>query len=326
MKIHGTQVDITEKLDGFDASAKREILALMDDDFQGWFDPDQVNQLLAATGYSMSELMLWLGNFAALYAHVPISGFRVGAVSLGDSGSLYYGCNLEFAGEALSFCTHGEQSAITNAKYHGETGVRALAISAAPCGYCRQFLYELRVGKDLDVYLTTGPTTLGQLLPEAFGPGELGNNCCLLDKQDHQLTFDSPTVDPVAQAALAAAEGCYAPYTLDYAGVALLGPDGQIYTGGCEENVAYNPSVSPMEAALVAFNFGGSLMTDIQQAALVESRPSKAGQLDASRAVLSSIAPSLSLEYYTATSSEVPNCLTYPLEFCFMEDNSPSNP
>ena len=38
---------------------------------------------------------------------------------------------------------HAEQCLIANALLHGETGIQKLAISAAPCGHCRQFYSEL---------------------------------------------------------------------------------------------------------------------------------------------------------------------------------------
>src|ERR1051326_1452329 len=57
--------------------------------------------------------------------------------------SNFFGANFEFPGEALSFCVHAEQAAVVQAMAGGETGIDAIAVSAAPCGYCRQVLYEL---------------------------------------------------------------------------------------------------------------------------------------------------------------------------------------
>lgn len=38
---------------------------------------------------------------------------------------------------------HGEQFLMANLVLHGERSLQALAISAAPCGHCRQFYSEL---------------------------------------------------------------------------------------------------------------------------------------------------------------------------------------
>jgi cytidine deaminase len=66
-------------------------------------------------------------------------------------GNLYLAANMEFTNEALSLCVHGEQSAVNHALIQGETGLQSLAINAAPCGYCRQFLYEITTAKTLNI-------------------------------------------------------------------------------------------------------------------------------------------------------------------------------
>jgi hypothetical protein len=42
-----------------------------------------------------------------------------------------------------------------------------------------------------------------------------------------------------------------------YAGMALCGPDGAVYTGGSIESCAYNPTMAPLQTALVAATAGG---------------------------------------------------------------------
>jgi cytidine deaminase len=235
--------------------------------------------------------MLDLIPLAQKYAIPPISSFFVGAVGLGKSGSLYFGANFEFTGEALSFCVHGEQAATAHAISFGETGLDKLAVSAAPCGYCRQFLYELTTASTLQVLLPkTPPALLTSLLPDAFGPGDLGVTAALMSPQAHGLTLDSPGHDVVVHAALNAANASYAPYSFTYSGVALKTGDGQIYSGSYAENAAYNPSMSPLEAAVVSLVIsGGKSFADISDAALVEVTGAKASQVDVTRAVLHSI-------------------------------------
>jgi cytidine deaminase len=213
----------------------------------------------------------------------------VGAVALGLSGSLYFGANYEFVGQALSFSVHGEQAATANAIAHGETGLRKLAVSAAPCGYCRQFLYELTTAAKLEILLPkTAPALLTSLIPDAFGPQDLGVTAALMSPQSHGMKVAD--ADPVVQAALSAANGSYAPYTFSYAGVALKTSDGGIFTGRVSENAAFNPSMSPLEAAVVSLVInGGKSYSDIVDAVLVEAMESKASQVGATRAVLGSI-------------------------------------
>src|SRR6202008_4872975 len=123
---------------------------------------------------------------AAAYASVPISRYAVGAVALGlphagGPGNLYLGANFEFASQILGFTVHAEQSATNNAWAQGEHGIGILAVNAAPCGICRQFLNELTTHETLKVIVRKNVSsedsyeahTLPSLLPYAFGPGHL---------------------------------------------------------------------------------------------------------------------------------------------------------
>ena len=255
----------------------------------GTISAAEVAQILRSSGMTIEQLLVALIPQAQKYAIPPISNFFVGAVALGATGSIYLGANFEFAGQALSFSVHGEQAATANAVAHGETGMQMLAVSAAPCGYCRQFLYELTTASTLQVLVPNAPATpLSALLPAAFGPADLGVTAALMSPQSHNLSSTSD--DPVVQAALKAANASYAPYTLGYAGVALETSDGGIYTGQVAENAAFNPSMSPLEQAVVNLVIGGGkTYADIVDAVLVEAARSKASQVDATTDVLATI-------------------------------------
>jgi cytidine deaminase len=242
---------------------------------------------IIATGVPLEQLMLDLIPLAKRFAVPPISNFYVGAVSHGLSGSLYLGCNFEFPGLALSCSVHGEQAATVNAIAHGETGIDLVAVSAAPCGYCRQFLNELTTAARLRVILPDTPVLhLTTLLPNAFGPADLGITAALMSPQSHGMTLPV-AVDELTNAALHAANTSYAPYSLSYAGVALKTSDGSIYTGAVAENAAFNPSMSPLEAAVVTLTInGGKKYGDIVDAVLVEAAASKASQISATGDVL----------------------------------------
>jgi len=202
---------------------------------------------------------------AAALARPPVSNFKVGAIARGASGKLYFGTNLEFAGEALSFTVHAEQSAVVNAWMSGETGIDVVATSAAPCGYCRQFLNELATAADLTVIMPGEQRKLSELLPSSFGPRDLGIEGGLLQRDDHGLTIDEH--DTLATAAVAAANMSYAPYSKSYAGVAIRTAGGAIISGAYAENAAFNPSLSPLQAALSQLNLRG--WEDVTECVLV---------------------------------------------------------
>lgn len=109
-------------------------------------------------------------------AHVPYSGFRVGAVLRGAGGALYAGCNVENAAYPQSQCA--EATAIGVMVAAGETRISEILVLGggpeiiSPCGGCRQRLAEFSEATT-PVHLC-GPdgvvetTTLGELLPRAF--------------------------------------------------------------------------------------------------------------------------------------------------------------
>jgi len=274
-------------------------------DFRGTITASDAGRLAQQLGVTVDRVMRDLLPFAALYAEPVISNFRVGAVARGLSGNLYFGANIEFKSEALSCTVHAEQAATMNAWVRGETGLSELAVSAAPCGYCRQFLYELITGSTLKILLpTTHPILLARLLPEAFGPTNLGANGGLMQAENHQLSIDRQ--DPLARAALAAANMSYAPYSRAYSGVALATAEGGLYAGAYAENTAFNPSMSPMEAAISQLNISGGDLGRIRRAVLVEMRSGVVSQVNAATAVLSSIS-GVRLEISFATATPAPH-------------------
>ena len=114
---------------------------------------------------------------ACAKAYVPYSRFPVGAAALVDDGRTIAGCNVENASYGLSLCAEcGLVSTL-----HASGGGRLVAFACVdrlgavlmPCGRCRQLLWE-HGGPDLLVDTADGPQPMIELLPQAFGPDDLG--------------------------------------------------------------------------------------------------------------------------------------------------------
>lgn len=109
-------------------------------------------------------------------AYAPYSGVHVGAAALVDDGRIVTGANVENASYGLTLCA--ECSIASALVASGGGRLVALAVVGddgeylAPCGRCRQVLYELG-GPELLVETDTGVVTLDTLLPGAFGPTDL---------------------------------------------------------------------------------------------------------------------------------------------------------
>lgn len=306
-------------LSAFPENIRRDIDSIWDK--RGVLPAETVGRIVGASQIEIGSLMMQLLPLAKLYAVVPLSGYKVGAVAAGMpmAGttwcSLYLGANFEFSHAALSFTAHAEQAATNNAWLSGEPGVQKIAINAAPCGYCRQFLYELVTAKQLTILLSDpnnpagyAATPLTTFLPNAFGPDALGVKGGLMDPSlsSHPLELtDGAPADPLIDAALEAASRSYAPYatreSFNYAGVAVQLADGTIYAGRHAESAAYNPSLSPLQSALTFMNLGQPLTATrtVTRCVLVEV-PTLASQRSATQAALTAYAPGVQLEYYTA--------------------------
>jgi cytidine deaminase len=260
----------------------------------------ELEQLTRETGLDEPVLLAACLGWAQRWALAPVSKFEVGAAALAESGVLYLGANLEFCGVPLSHTVHAEQSAIAHAWSCGETTLRAIATSAAPCGFCRQFMLELPEPRPLLVLAGHGPVALAELLPQAFGPTELGRSPQLLRSGPHGLTLEVASEDPLVALALAAADRSSAPYSGAFAGVAIA-DDGQSFAGAVAESVAYNPTLAPMQAALIAAHHGGALLERIERAVLVELAHSPVTQFEGAKAVLACVAPRATLQRLLAS-------------------------
>lgn len=133
---------------------------------------------------------------AAGHAHAPYSRFAVGAALLMTDGEIITGANFENASYGLSLCAETVALATANARGRLRDvvalGVVGGALDAGgrmtgeevvrPCGRCRQVLNEAAQlgGRDIAVHCGAAEGEaishhrLSDLLPLAFGPGDLG--------------------------------------------------------------------------------------------------------------------------------------------------------
>mmetsp|Transcript_22060 Transcript_22060/g.61223 ORF Transcript_22060/g.61223 Transcript_22060/m.61223 type:complete len:427 (-) Transcript_22060:11-1291(-) len=278
-------------------------------------EAEEVQELMDTTGLSQDELLVHLVNPASTLARPPVSLFHVGAVGLGASGRVYVGVNLEFRRLPLACSVHAEQFLIVNMLQHGEAALRTIAVSAAPCGHCRQFYSELGCAEEVRFLFgdsQEGAYTLEQLLPQRFRPQDLLGTPTpplLLEKQDNdvELTeFSQARMEEMVEAGgpLAAAaeqalvQAClsYAPYSGCPAGLAIVTEDGHVYAGAYIESAAYNPSVPPLQAALAGAVTQGMPSYQRVVAVVLAERDGAQVQHDAAtKLMLHYIAPSAEL-------------------------------
>lgn len=114
--------------------------------------------------------LLARADAAAANAYAPYSNYHVGASLVTRDGRVFDGCNVENAAYPLGVCA--EKTALVKAASEGVRPgeVEAIAISASPCGGCRQWLTEWRVER-VWFRRADGPVaeyTPGELLPDTW--------------------------------------------------------------------------------------------------------------------------------------------------------------
>jgi cytidine deaminase len=115
------------------------------------------------------EQLLACADAVAQRAYAPYSNFQVGCAVLTRDGQVIEGVNVENAAYPLGVCAERTALARAVAEGHRPGDFVAAAITASPCGGCRQWLLEMGVGR---VVFRSGARvvtmTPRELLPESF--------------------------------------------------------------------------------------------------------------------------------------------------------------
>jgi cytidine deaminase len=114
--------------------------------------------------------LLDLADAVAARAYAPYSNFFVGAAIRTRDGRVFEGVNVENAAYPLGICA--EKTALSKAVSEGVKpgDVEALAVTASPCGGCRQWFHEFGIDRVIYRNAEGEPTlaTPGELLPDTF--------------------------------------------------------------------------------------------------------------------------------------------------------------
>jgi cytidine deaminase len=113
---------------------------------------------------------------ALTHSYSPYSNFPVGVAALVDDGRVISGANVENASYGVTLCA--ECSLVSS--LHMTGGGKLVAFTCvdghgnilAPCGRCRQLLYE-HSAEGMILETVSGFNTIDEVLPDAFGPRTL---------------------------------------------------------------------------------------------------------------------------------------------------------
>ena len=113
----------------------------------------------------MSDDLLARAQAAAGRAYAPHSNYPVGAAVRARSGRIYEGVNVENAAYPLGICAERTAIACAVVDGCGPGDLVEIAITASPCGGCRQWLHEFRLER------VTFPKAGGEVV--SFAPSDL---------------------------------------------------------------------------------------------------------------------------------------------------------
>ncbi|MBI2609184.1 MAG: cytidine deaminase [Deltaproteobacteria bacterium] len=118
-------------------------------------------------------------------AYAPYSKYKVGACIVTESGETFSGCNVENASYGGTVCA--ERVALYKAVSEGFRSFKTIIIvtqekeknqKGAPCGICRQVLYEFAPEIKIivsDPKENVRTYSMKDILPHAFGPKNLNS-------------------------------------------------------------------------------------------------------------------------------------------------------
>lgn len=118
--------------------------------------------------------LLARADAAAVRAYAPYSRFHVGCAILARDGRVIEGVNVENASYPLGMCAERTALARAIAEGYRPGDLVVAAITASPCGGCRQWLHELGLERVVfrhgDRVVTMTPD---ELLPKSFDSSSL---------------------------------------------------------------------------------------------------------------------------------------------------------
>lgn len=265
-----------------------------------WTDVDDLVTSYRLDGWD--PLLLAALPLAAELADPPISGYRVGVVGIEqETGDVLLAGNLEFPGAELGRTIHGEGAIGVRAFLRG-TSIRTLALTdARPCAFCRQTLSEFAWAPSLNLIDPLGhDRTLADLYPWPFVPEALGvpaaGSVAHVDGAWPDLALDDDRLPAtIAAELLTAGRHAHAPYSGCPAAVVLRTRDGVLLAGRTLESVSFDPTISPLQTALVALRAAGHGYADLDAAWLASRAGGAVDDVGPTRHLLAAVAPDVEL-------------------------------
>jgi len=249
----------------------------------GWLGPmclsgEEITEILSASKMARREVMVLLLDVASAMAHVTGDGNHIGAILEAESGAMYVGAPVAWQGKGVKFSAHGVQTALMNAWHQDETKFRTLMVETPPCACCRQFLRETWDWGSIKIECAEdGPHSLktGAIKEIEFDQKGLkigGPKGRLMGEGKRGINIGKSDANELINKAAEAAAMSYAPYSKNFAGLALRTKRGSLHQGRYAECSASIAGVMAIESALINVVLSNESIADITDIVLIEMR------------------------------------------------------
>ena len=269
-----------------DRSEDKILDSYLTDAFIGVLVADEIKALSGALRLTVEETITQILPRAAGRSIIPVKGKQTASACRCSSGTVYFGCEMEFQTKVDNYFISAEQVALSNALSNGETDIRAF-ISTHPISMqSLRFMNEWHLTDHVSVFypgIQTQP--LQALLP-----------------QDYELIYQKPInslgawpektfnhQEAIKEAAHLAYHRSHGPYTNFKSGVAIEGQYQKMFCGSYIETVADQPGLNPLCLALSNMIVADQSFADIKQVLLMIQPSNNESVIDQTSAILQNI-------------------------------------
>jgi cytidine deaminase len=254
----------------------------------GWLgpvclEPTEVTEVEDASHLPRYEIMARMLDIGAALAQgvSPLDAGNISAVVETKEGGLYVGAPIMWRGQGVKFSVHAIQSAVLNAWYHGDTQIKRIMVDAPPCVCCRQFLRETWEWNNLGIMVASAGEGGVEMkngavreLPLAMDGLKLDSlKARFLGEPKRAITLSaSAGTGEMVNVASEGASLSYAPYTKNYAGIALRTKRGTIHRGRAVEIGASMAGLTAVESAFADLALCGNQFADVDDILLIETK------------------------------------------------------
>lgn len=269
-----------------DRSEDKILDSYLTDAFIGVLVADEIKALSGALRLTVEDTVTQILPRAAARSIILVKGAQTASACRCSSGTIYFGCQMEFQANNENYFISSELVALSNALSNGETDIRAFISSHPISMQSLRFINEWHLADHILVdYPGVKAKSLQALLPQDY---EL-----IYQKPDKSMGVKSEKAfndhQTIRETAGFAYNRSHGPYTNFKSGLAIEGKYQKMFCGSYIETVADQPGINPLCLALSNMVVADQSYSDIKQVQLMIQPSNNEAAIDQTKAILKSV-------------------------------------